>query len=325
MLFRSVDPVRWIDAIDQWEINQSFGSPALWTKVGMYCQQTGRRMETLRTVLSAGAPVSPRVLEQVRAAMHAEGNVFTPYGATEALPIASIESRQVLKETAQFTRQGRGTCVGARFDSVLWKVIEITDGPIEAIEDVREVPRGSVGELMVCSPSVSKAYVTRTDQNALHKVIDRGTQIPIGSEDNETRIWHRMGDVGYLDDQDRFWYCGRKSHRIITSKGDLYTEPIEAVVNTHSSVYRSALVPLGKAPNQRPVIIIEPWPKERRGVAKSLPKMESEWRNLLRRYHPDLDVERFIVYPKRLPTDIRHNSKIFREQLTAWLRNRLSD
>lgn len=308
-----VDPVRLLDAIDQWQINQSFGSPALWTKVGLYCQQSQRRIESLKLVLSAGAPVPSRVLEHIRSAIHDSGQMFTPYGATEALPIASIESREVLQETAQRTRQGFGTCVGKRFAQVRWKVIQITDLPIHTLDQARLVEPGQIGELMVCSPSVTQRYVTRTDQNQFHKVL--------GLDANgNPEIWHRMGDVGYLDNTDRFWFCGRKSHRIKTPRGPVFTEPIEAVVNTHPSVYRSALVPYGDGDCQRPVVIVEPWPEHRRDVKVNFEAHKHQWLELLAAHHPGVDVESFKIYPGRLPTDIRHNSKIFREQLAQWLK-----
>ena len=60
-----------------------------------------------------------------------------------------------------------------------------------------------------------------------------------------TAFWHRMGDVGYLDEQGRFWYCGRKSQRVETRDGPLFTECVEAVFNTHPDVRRSALVGVG--------------------------------------------------------------------------------
>ena len=308
-----VDPARLLDAIDQWQINQSFGSPALWTKVGLYCQKSQRRIESLKLVLSAGAPVPSRVLEHIRSAIDVSGQMFTPYGATEALPIASIESREVLQETAQRTRQGFGTCVGKRFAQVRWKVIQITDLPIHTLDQARPVEPGQIGELMVCSPSVTQRYVTRTDQNQFHKVL--------GLDANgNPEIWHRMGDVGYLDNTDRFWFCGRKSHRIKTPRGPVFTEPIEAVVNTHPSVYRSALVPYGDGDCQRPVVIVEPWPEHRRDVKANFEAHKHQWLELLAAHHPGVNIESFKIYPGRLPTDIRHNSKIFREQLAQWLK-----
>jgi acyl-CoA synthetase (AMP-forming)/AMP-acid ligase II len=244
--------------------------------------------------------------------MHPDGQMFTPYGATEALPIASIESREVLGETRNKTQTGAGTCVGKRFQGIEWKVIAITDSPLARFSDVREVPPGEIGELIVTGPVVTTSYATRIEQNAFHKVeqFDESTQT--------VRVWHRMGDVGYLDDQDRFWYCGRKGHRVITPRGPLFTEPIEAVVNAHPQVFRSALVPLGQSPSQRPCVIVEPWPNQRATVEAKPSRAASEWQALIQAAFPGLEIDCFLVYPKKLPTDIRHNSKIFREQLKPW-------
>ena len=301
-----VDPVRLLDAVDQWQINQSFGSPALWTKVGGYCATSGRRAESLRCVLSAGASVPPRIIAQVRQAMHRDGCMYTPYGATEALPIASIESRTVLQETAMKTEKGAGTCVGSRFSGLRWRVIAIDDAPIVSLDGVVEMQPGEIGELLVCGDVVSKQYVTREDQNAIHKVRD--------GED----VWHRMGDVGYLDEQERFWFCGRKAHRVVFGNRVLFTETIEAIVNSNPEVYRSALVGTGERFSQNPMIILEPWSKHRHGRQLNDMQLSQAVVQQLSENPRSADVKRVVVYPGKLPTDIRHNSKIFREQLTEW-------
>lgn len=301
-----VDPPRLLDAIDQWQINQAFGSPALWTTVGRYADRHGRKAPSLNRVFSAGAPVPPHVLELVRTAIAEDGCMYTPYGATEALPIASIESREVLGETAAMCRQGAGTCVGRKFSGIEWKVIEINDGPLERIEQVRSLQAGEIGELMVTGDVVTHRYVTRVDQNALHKVRDGD------------RVWHRMGDVGYLDEQGRFWCCGRKSHRVLTGHGPMFTEPCEAIFNTHPVVHRSALVGIGEAGKQQPVIIAEPWTEHFPKDPAKRKVLEDELRTLGQSNELTKSIERVLIYPKRLPTDIRHNSKIFREQLAPW-------
>jgi len=301
-----VDPPRLLDAIDQWQINQAFGSPALWMTVGRYANQRGRKVPSLNRVFSAGAPVPPHVLELVRGAIAENGCMYTPYGATEALPIASIESREVLGETAEKCRQGAGTCVGRKFSGIDWQVIEINDGPLDRIEQVRPLRVGEIGELMVAGDVVTHRYVTRVDQNALHKVQDGD------------RVWHRMGDVGYLDEQGRFWCCGRKSHRVLTSRGPMFTEPCEAIYNTHPDVHRSALVGVGEAGNQQPVIIAEPWPEHLPKDPVKQAELEGQLRTVGQSHELTKSIERVLIYPKRLPTDIRHNSKIFREQLAPW-------
>ena len=99
----AVDPTKIIEAATDWRVTQAFGSPAVWDRVGRYCEAHGLRLPTLRRVLSAGAPVPAEVLRRMKACIHPEGDVHTPYGATEALPVASIAASEVLSETAERT------------------------------------------------------------------------------------------------------------------------------------------------------------------------------------------------------------------------------
>lgn len=306
-----VDPPRLLDAIDQWGVNQAFGSPALWTTVARHANECGRRAESLKRVFSAGAPVSPNVLTWMRKMIADDGAMYTPYGATEALPVASIESREVLDETAERCNRGEGTCVGKRFSGIEWRVIAIDDGPLTSIDQVQELATGEIGELMVSGDVVTREYVTRTDQNALHKVVDGD------------RIWHRMGDLGYLDEQDRFWCCGRKSHRVRTGGGELFTEPCEAIFNNHPHIHRSALVGVGTPGEETPVLIAEPWPENAPADSLAVDQLSAQLRGLGREHPTTQSIEKVLIYPKRLPTDIRHNSKIFREQLKPWAANQI--
>jgi acyl-coenzyme A synthetase/AMP-(fatty) acid ligase len=160
---------------------------------------------------------------------------------------------------------------------------------------------------MVSGPVISSEYVTRRDQNALHKVYEG------------ERVWHRMGDVGYLDNRGRFWYCGRKSHRVRSSNQTLFTEPCEAIINTHPSIYRTALVGLGAADQQQAIAIVEPWPGKRpRANSTDERVLIAELQRLAQAHSVTASIQDFRIYPRRLPTDIRHNSKIFREQLVPW-------
>lgn len=300
-----VNPQRVLEAVEQWEIDQAFGSPALWKTVTRWCEKHQRRLPTLRRVLSAGAPVPPQTLAALRDLVACDAEIHTPYGATEALPVASIESREVLEQTASRSREGAGTCVGSRFDSIQWRVIRIRDEPLEEIAQTESLRQGEIGELMVRGPIVTETYLTRTEQNALHKV-----------RDGEA-IWHRMGDVGYLDDRDRFWFCGRKAHRVQTESGTLFTVPCEAIINLHPDVSRSALIGIGPAPKQTPVVIVE-----LESAAQSWNRLQCE-HFLLRlqehceTYEVTRGLRHFRIHPGRLPVDIRHNSKIFREQLAT--------
>lgn len=301
-----VDPLDIQDAIDQFQANQSFGSPALWNTVSIYAEKHGLSFPTIEKVFTAGAPVPPHVLQRVRNIIAKHGEVYTPYGATESLPVACNSSRVVLKETAAKTEQGFGTCVGNKFPDMNWKLITVNDDPITDVGQIQEVAAGEIGELIVQGAIVTDQYVTRTDANASHKIKDGDS------------FWHRMGDVGYFDEQQRFWFCGRKSHRVVTSDQTMFTIVVEGIVNTHPAIYRSALVGIGQRGQQEPVIVAEPWPDQWPKSNAAKRELQQQLLELCKSNSKSSAVE--AVYLKqRLPVDIRHNSKIFREQLSDWV------
>ncbi len=120
-----------------------------------------------------------------------------------------------------------------------------------------------------------------------------------------------MGDVGYLDEQNRLWFCGRKSHRVQTEKGTLFTIPCEAIFNTHPKVKRSALVGVGSPGNQTPVMVIEAEGSiEQKNITEELLQLGAS--------HSFTQSIRRVLFHPAFPVDIRHNAKIDREQLARW-------
>src|SRR5262249_4116845 len=153
-----------------------------------------------------------------------------------ALPVCSIGSKEILNETRRRTAEGAGVCVGRPVDEVKLRVIRISDEPTPAWSDDLCVPAGEIGEIVVSGPVVTRTYYRRPQSTALSK---------IGDTDGDA-FWHRMGDLGYLDPQGRVWFCGRKSQRVQTAAGTLFTIPCEGVFNEHPAVFRTALVGVGE-------------------------------------------------------------------------------
>jgi olefin beta-lactone synthetase len=311
-----VDATKIIAAVRQWKVTQSFGSPAIWKKVGFFCNTFGQQMPTLRRILSAGAPVPAEVLATMKTWIHPEGEIYTPYGATEALPVASISASEVLSETAAQTAQGAGVCVGTKFATIEWRVIRIVDGPIESIDIIEELPPGEIGELIVTGPQVTQQYATRTEWNALAKIADG------------KRTWHRMGDAGYLDAQGRFWFCGRVAHRVLTADGTMYTIPCEAIFNQHIEIERTALVGVGEPGNKIPVIVFELAfdfaEADKVFLEQRYARIITELRELGMQNPLTHNIEHFLHH-QGLPVDIRHNAKIFREKLAVWAEEKLKE
>lgn len=295
----AAEPGKLLAAANDWQVTQAFASPAVWRRVSDHCARTGARIESLRHVFSCGAPVPADVLRSTLTCVCEVAQMHTPYGATECLPVATIEAAEVLAETAAATDRGAGVCVGRKFESIDWRVIRISDEPIATIDDAEELPTGQIGELIVRGPQASSRYVTRVEANAEAKVADHEGD------------WHRMGDVGYLDDDGRFWYCGRKSQRVETADGTMFTECVEAVFNSHPAVRRSALVGVGPRQRQTPVLVLElNHGAERLGLTDEL-RQRAQQHSHTRSIH-------CFQFHRGLPVDVRHNAKIHREQLAAW-------
>ncbi|HPF38160.1 MAG TPA: fatty acid CoA ligase family protein [Phycisphaerae bacterium] len=298
-----VDPTRIIEAIRDQNITHMFGSPALLNRVSRYGEANDIRLPSLRRVISAGAPVPPVTLRRMRKMLNADTQVFTPYGATEALPVASIGSHEILDETAAVSEQGGGTCVGRPVPGAEVRVIRISDGPIAEWSDDLCVKTGEIGEIVVKGQVVTRRYLTS-------ETATRQAKIPEGDV-----VWHRMGDVGRLDNEGRIWFCGRKAHRVVTPAGVLFTVPCETIFNRHPKVFRTALVGVGEPPNQRPVLWVE---LDAEVTTRSERRRPETILAELRRTGADHAITRsiadFRIHP-RFPVDIRHNAKIFREKL----------
>ena len=295
------NPEKVINAIQQFNVTNMFASPIVldilvtfWSAGASSRQQQAVGLQSLKRVITAGAPASIQLQKRFRNLLHDETDLFGIYGATEILPIAKIESREIFGDVQRRTAQGAGVCLGKAVDGATVRIIEITDDAIEDWQDSLEVKPNVVGEITVQGAAVTRSYIAREEANLLSK-------INIGDE-----IIHRMGDVGYFDEQGRLWYCGRKSHRVITNDDVLFTEQIEGIFNTHPLVYRTALVGV----NGEPVL----WVELEGGVGVNKDKIKNELIELAK-HHPQASKIKEFLLMKKFPTDVRHNSKIIREEL----------
>ena len=297
------DPRKLHAAIARFGITQLFGSPALMQVLARH----GEKLPTVKRVTSAGAPVPPAVVQRMFELLPADAQLWTPYGATECLPVAVIEGRELLTLRAR-TETGAGTCVGRPVAGNTVRIIRISDDAIAAWDDALLVGVGQVGEITVAGPSATDSYFNRDAQTALAKIRET---LPDGSE----RSVHRMGDLGWCDGEGRLWFCGRKSQRVVVDDlTTLCTEQVEPVFNTHPSVLRSALVGIGAKGMQTPVLVYELKP----GVTADVAEVNDELRHIGEGFVHTAKVKAFLRYPKPFPVDIRHNAKIGREALAAW-------
>ncbi|MBP6627267.1 MAG: AMP-binding protein, partial [Arenimonas sp.] len=302
------DPRKLLHAIERFGVDQLFGSPALMRVLAEH----GAPLPSLRRVTSAGAPVPADVVAKMRALLPPQARFWTPYGATECLPVAVIEGRE-LEATREATEQGAGTCVGRPVPPNEVRIIAITDAAIADWSQVQVLGDEAIGEITVAGPTATDEYFNRPQATALAKIRET---LPDGSQ----RVVHRMGDLGRFDAEGRLWFCGRKSHRVRTAEGNLYTEQVEPVFNTHPDVARTALVGVGEPGRQRPVLCVE----MRRGLPRGEhARVLGELQRHALGYVHTARIHIFLAHPG-FPVDIRHNAKITREKLAAWASKKIT-
>lgn len=294
----TVDPKKIVQAIEQCGVTNSFGSPALWSKIGVYCDSHDIQLPSLKRILMAGAPVPPNMMKQYRRILP-NGHVHSPYGATEVLPVSSVSDDEVLQVAAERSAKGEGTCVGRLLPRVEAKILPLSEEALGAEDLQQALPPGEIGEIVVTGPSVTKEYDRLPEATRLSKVTEG------------ERVWHRIGDLGYFDVDGRLWFCGRKVERVVTKTGTFYTDCCEGVVNVHPKVFRSALIAYSQNGETVPALILEPYqdmyPKNGDEESRFLDQV----RELAAKREVTKGIRHFFLH-KGFPVDVRHNAKIHR-------------
>ncbi|QIS04656.1 AMP-binding protein [Nocardia brasiliensis] len=305
----STDPAHVAHAIETFGVRTMFASPALLIPLLRHLEQQPNELKTLASIYSGGAPVPDWCIAGLRAALSEDVQIYAGYGSTEALPMSLIESRELFDGLVERTHRGEGTCIGRPADRIDARIVAITDDAlpdwarVEELAGELEHSRG-IGELVVAGPNVSTHYYWPESANRQGKIVDGD------------RIWHRTGDLAWIDDLGRIWFCGRKSQRVDTAAGPMFTVQVEQIFNTVAGVARTALVGVGAKGAQRPVLCVElDADADGAAVGAALRTRGSE-------SELTASITDFLIHPG-FPVDIRHNAKIGREQLAQWAAKQL--
>ncbi len=278
-----------VDAIDATLV---FGSPAALRNVAATASDlstdTHESLEHVRLLLSAGAPVPADVLRAAGRVMP-NAEPHTPYGMTEALPVADISLSGIDQ-----AGDGTGVCVGYPVDGV-----EVVIDPLDA--------------------SGTPTGVTTSDPDVLGEVCIKAPHMRDGYDNlwftghiaSQPAGWHRSGDVGHFDGDGRLWIEGRIVHVISTMAGPVTPIGHEHAINRSDQITQSAIVGVGPSGVQQVVAVVVPVQRVRR------PSLAPERLADDVRAAVDVDIAAVFVVPS-LPVDKRHNSKIDRTRVAAW-------
>ncbi len=310
----TADPARIFQAIEDHSPTFCFASPVLWNNLSKYAYLNSHKLNSLKKIVSGGAPVPFSVLSRL-ANVSPGAEVFTPYGSTEALPISSITFDEINSDTQKLSEQGYGTCVGRPLEGVELHVIKDCDASIYSWSKELILPCYEIGEIVVRGAVVTESYnadANATEEAKIYEQYDAYNQA-------NKFCWHRMGDLGYLDEKGRLWFCGRKAHKVTIGESIYYSVKVEGIFNALKSVWRTALVPVlhKTSGTTQLALAVELEPEEQENFFFVKPKLEA-----LSKTHR-IPIEHFIFHRKPFPVDRRHNAKIERGKIAIWVQNQI--
>lgn len=173
-----------------------------------------RDLGALRTIAYGASPISEAVLERAMAALPGVGFVQA-YGMTELSPLATLNPASY--HTAEGRRLGKLRSAGRASHCTEVRIVD---------PQGREVPRGTVGEVVVRGPNVMQGY---WNQPALTAAALRDG-------------WMHTGDGAWMDDDGFIFIADRLKDMIITGGENVYSAEVENALAQHPAVAACAVI-----------------------------------------------------------------------------------
>ncbi|MFI6505870.1 AMP-binding protein [Nonomuraea typhae] len=272
----------------------TFASMALWRRILTHCRDNDLPMPPVQVAATSGAPVNLSVLADLVDHLPA-ARVDVLYASTEAPPpLAVLDARALVEATDACVRQGRGIPVGHPMPDTRVAIINPAT-PAPSVTDDDLLPPGRPGEVIVSGPRVTTDYLNRPDLTRAAKL-----HHPNGT------LWHRMGDIGYLDHTGMLWFLCRKKHLIDTPDGWIFPDQQEHVYAYRTGAYQCVLTR----------------PNPSSGFYLVLPDgapAASQHQISLIAEEMGFPRPRLLRHPGPFPVDSRHHSKIDRAAVAAWV------
>jgi acyl-CoA synthetase (AMP-forming)/AMP-acid ligase II len=173
-----------------------------------------RDLSALKTIVYGASPIAEAVLERAMAALPGVG-FAQAYGMTELSPLATINPPWY--HTAEARHLGKLRAAGRATYCAEVRIVDAQD---------REVPRGTVGEVVVRGPQVMQGYWNKPE---LTQAALRGG-------------WMHTGDGAYMDADGFVFIADRLKDMIITGGENVYSAEVENALAQHAGVAACAVI-----------------------------------------------------------------------------------
>ena len=206
---RNFDPVQTLKDIEKYHVNQAFLVPAMLSAMQAQPEFAHTKLDSLRALICAGAPVPPIVIKQYET----KGvPVQQAWGLTETAPFATY-----LPTEHTYTKTG--SC-GIPMPFTEIKLIDPA-----TLEDIEEAD--VTGEMLVRGANVTRGY-WRNPAAVASAFTDDG--------------WFRSGDMGYRDADGYYYIVDRLKDMIVTGGENVYPAEVERVLMEYPGVTDAAVV-----------------------------------------------------------------------------------
>ena len=295
----------------QQDVNCTTLSPSMLVGLSKFCKEHQIQLTKLRRVVTGGAPISKDDVAHFYE-IAPQSDLWILYGSTEAEPMAHIEGRDMLavKPAADEEIVEEGVNVGHISEDIQYKFIRIKDGPVElgpsGWSEI-EVPKGQVGEFICTGDHVCREYYNNPEAFKTTKIMDEKKQ-----------VWHRTGDLAYLNENNDLWIVGRTNNAIERAGAYFFPVRAEVLLKRMAFVHRCGFLGVPDAQlGQATYAVVELHAAQEKSNF-DFDSARKEIQRVFRKNKIPLDQIRFV---HSIPMDPRHHSKV--EYKT--LRDQLND
>jgi len=200
---KSLKPKTILRQIEQHQVTRIIASPFFIKTLGFHLTEEGKKVKSIKQILTGGAPVfPPEALIYCKAFPNTDVQIV--FGSTEAEPISAISAEAIVADPVLLNN---GLPVGKIHPSTSLMIIDITSDDLPYVRDIDhlELEEGNVGEIIVAGDHVLKKYFENPEAIAANKI------------KTDTTMWHRTGDSGFVK-EGKLYLTGR-CKQLIKHKG----------------------------------------------------------------------------------------------------------
>lgn len=267
-------------------------SPYFIRRIAEYCIEKNIKISHLKKIFTGGAPVFPSEAELYNKAFSGS-EIKVVYGSTEAEPVSSIETKEILAHREIIN----GLCVGIPYQLAEVKIIQLSDEQIQcdSEEEFQKqlLPPMRTGEIIVSGPHVLTEYFNNDRALKRNKIFVNG------------QCYHRTGDSGYINDDGVLFLTGRVNTLIHSEDGIISPFLYENALLQIEGVETGTVIFSGDNITH---LIIE--------------KKQDAIEEIIRAKISETGLKHHMLsFVKKIPRDPRHNSKIDYEKLRTTFKN----